>query len=895
MAITDRLGATVDATEAPSSSTPNAGLAWKTAVRAATTGSNIVLIGLQTIDGIALNAGDRVLVKDQTDQTTNGIYNASTGAWAASSDFQNNTLIASGVQVHVNLGTINGSGIWALTTPDPINLGTSDLTFSSSLLRLAIGGPTLTYARLAVAGTDSDPSLTYNGAVLAAFNGTTNATSLVIGVGLTNPYPAWIQARNWLGNATAELALNPAGGFVTIAGNSGVMAAGGSGLSVGANWSGTSTYSPPGGSGFGVFAVSVFGEAAGIQSVARTLNAAGNAALASAHYAFADSTAVGNIAWGQYIEAHSLTAESGAYGIELATVNRYSGVNALNARTVPGGPYNFGIQIDAGNSEPSTDYLQYSVSAAISITKNGGSGQTNLGGFGSGIVVRTGALDSTIYSPPEAISLSGGSDNYAISWWSSGTNRAWYISSNATSGNNSLVLENSTIVSSASIAAQVASGPVYTQTLSGTVDMRMQANSSSALGAIGTIGNNSWQLLVDNAAVGTVSATGVTLVVPGTISVTGGGTAATWALTNSTNTRTATVGILDGFNGGINQSAGNIYFQLGGLTIAALSSTTPGVLTLGLAGTYAGELAFANTTSGTITLEPPTGALGSAVLTLPDVTDTLTANAATQTLTNKTIAFSSNTLTGVAPLASPIFTTSITAPLIIGGTGTTSTQLTFQTTTGIGTTDGFKFVGGNNGATTFGTWNSTSLTVNSTQLNVGPNVGGALASVVGVLANNASGNSYLFCGQDSSHGILFSWLYNATAASASATLQTYGNSNQLSIDASQLNLQTSSGGGLNVGQTTTVATFNGTTASSSKTTGALTIAGGLGVAGAGYFGGTLGVPGGATAIFTSTAAITSTGASSSPTLGTAGPAGATTPTKWIPINDNGTTRSFPVW
>jgi hypothetical protein len=37
------------------------------------------------------------------------------------------------------------------------------------------------------------------------------------------------------------------------------------------------------------------------------------------------------------------------------------------------------------------------------------------------------------------------------------------------------------------------------------------------------------------------------------------------------------------------------------------------------------------------------------------------------------------------------------------------------------------------------------------------------------------------------------------------------------------------------------------------------------------------------------------GGGSSPTLGTNGPTGATTPTKWISIDDNGTTRRIPAW
>jgi len=50
---------------------------------------------------------------------------------------------------------------------------------------------------------------------------------------------------------------------------------------------------------------------------------------------------------------------------------------------------------------------------------------------------------------------------------------------------------------------------------------------------------------------------------------------------------------------------------------------------------------------------------------------------------------------------SPTFTTQITTPKIIGGSGTTGTQLTIQTTSGVGTTDQMVFVGGNAGATTF--------------------------------------------------------------------------------------------------------------------------------------------------------------------------------------------------
>lgn len=131
MAIIDRRGATVSATDAPSSSTPNADLGVKTAVRVASTGSNIDIqtFGLGVLDGIQLAAGDRVLLKDQTDPTQNGIYNASTGVWAMSSDLQNNSQVANGLLVFVNSGTLNAQTLWALNATDPVVLGTSQLSF----------------------------------------------------------------------------------------------------------------------------------------------------------------------------------------------------------------------------------------------------------------------------------------------------------------------------------------------------------------------------------------------------------------------------------------------------------------------------------------------------------------------------------------------------------------------------------------------------------------------------------------------------------------------------------------------------------------------------------------------------------------------------------------------
>jgi len=82
-------------------------------------------------------------------------------------------------------------------------------------------------------------------------------------------------------------------------------------------------------------------------------------------------------------------------------------------------------------------------------------------------------------------------------------------------------------------------------------------------------------------------------------------------------------------------------------TAAGLVTDGASVITLGVAGSSVGGVAFNNATSGSITLQPTTGALGSSVLTLPAATDTLVGKATTDTLTNKSISGTTNTFTNI--------------------------------------------------------------------------------------------------------------------------------------------------------------------------------------------------------------------------------------------------------
>lgn len=97
------------------------------AVRFATT-NNVGLSGLSAVDGGTPLAGDRILVKNQTTDSQNGIYTAASGAWARSSDANTSAKVLSGQLIFVEEGG-QESTLWVLITPNPIVLGTTALTY----------------------------------------------------------------------------------------------------------------------------------------------------------------------------------------------------------------------------------------------------------------------------------------------------------------------------------------------------------------------------------------------------------------------------------------------------------------------------------------------------------------------------------------------------------------------------------------------------------------------------------------------------------------------------------------------------------------------------------------------------------------------------------------------
>jgi hypothetical protein len=122
--------------------------AFKSPVRAATT-ANITLSGTQTIDGVALVADDRVLVKNQTTASGNGIYLVKVGAWVRATDFDAWSEIF-GTSVIVDQGSTQADTVWICTANAGGTLGTTAITFAQMQGQIADG--TLALARLVNAG-----------------------------------------------------------------------------------------------------------------------------------------------------------------------------------------------------------------------------------------------------------------------------------------------------------------------------------------------------------------------------------------------------------------------------------------------------------------------------------------------------------------------------------------------------------------------------------------------------------------------------------------------------------------------------------------------------------------------------------------------------------------------
>jgi hypothetical protein len=110
------------------------GIDWKPSVRVATTANGTLstaYVNAATVDGVTLATGDRILIKNQTTGSENGIYtvNAS-GAPTRAIDADTSAEVSGGFAVFVEEGTLYADTGWVVTNNGPITLGTTALVFT---------------------------------------------------------------------------------------------------------------------------------------------------------------------------------------------------------------------------------------------------------------------------------------------------------------------------------------------------------------------------------------------------------------------------------------------------------------------------------------------------------------------------------------------------------------------------------------------------------------------------------------------------------------------------------------------------------------------------------------------------------------------------------------------
>jgi len=436
------------------------GLSPKAAVKCATL-SNITLLGLQTIDGYTTLAGNRVLVKNQTNTPDNGIYIASSGAWTRAVDMDVWAEVPGAYTVVLN-GSQADTG-WVCTSSDAGTIGTTPITwvqFSGSATYFAGTGLTLASNTFSITNTGVSAS-TYGSAsavpVIAvnAQGQITSATTTSIAISNTQV--------SGLGTMSTQNANNVAitGGSINGTTIGGSSAAAITGTTITA----TSSFS---------------GSGSGLTGTASGLSIGGNAATAtSATSAGSVTNSVtfnnsgsGSASGSTFNGASALTVSYNTIGAPSTTGTGASGTWGIsisgNAGTVTNGVYTTGSY-----SNPSwiTSILGSIVSGAVSSATTA----TNVaGGLAGSLLYQSGAGATTF--------LGIGSANYVLT--SSGTAPQYVAQSTLSVGSAS------TATTSTNLAGGVA-GAIPWQSAPSTTGFTAAGTTGQVLTSAGT-GTPTW-------------------------------------------------------------------------------------------------------------------------------------------------------------------------------------------------------------------------------------------------------------------------------------------------------------------------------------------------------------------------------------------------------------------
>lgn len=196
------------------------GLGNKKAVDVATTTNGTLASAFQngaTVDGVSLTTGMRILIKDQTDQTTNGIYVvAASGAPTRATDADATADFANGMLVSVRQGTVNGDKLFLMQNNTAPTLGSDNIVFAP-----AGGGSYTGSTGITLVGSDFQLASSTGGAGLGFSSGvlSVNVDSTTIEVN----------------SDTVRIAASAAGAGLIGGGGSALAVGAGTGISVAAD------------------------------------------------------------------------------------------------------------------------------------------------------------------------------------------------------------------------------------------------------------------------------------------------------------------------------------------------------------------------------------------------------------------------------------------------------------------------------------------------------------------------------------------------------------------------------------------------------------------------------------------------------------------------------------
>jgi hypothetical protein len=456
---------------------------FKDSVKAATT-TNITLSGgaPTTVDGISLVANDRVLVKNQTDSTQNGVYRVTTlgtgsnGTWTRAADFNDYREISAGATIFVEQGSISGNVFYFIPGGVAnVQVGTTNITFSNLFTAINTGyQPSLSISNSTQSTSSSSGALIVTGGAGIGSNLWVGGNAVVAG-NLTIQGTTTTVSNEYVTNTEWANVFIANGGTTSTSQTTGTVQVLG-GLGVAGNIYAYSINNTPIGNAspnIGIFTSIATTTTGGNGNV----SIGGNLTISAGGNLYISGTAIGRFYTGNTAPASPNTGDTWYQG--NADVLFEYVQDAANNK--------FWLDI---SSNPSS-YGNITVSNTITINGNLSASITsmNLTGGTAGYLIKTDGAGNLSWTAPASAAAGGG--NTMVQFNDTATiSGATYVQYNKTSGN--LVSNSTTAATSTTTGALVLSGGAA-------VGGALYANNFSGIAVYaGTIGNVSANLVGAN-------------------------------------------------------------------------------------------------------------------------------------------------------------------------------------------------------------------------------------------------------------------------------------------------------------------------------------------------------------------------------------------------------------